>query len=103
MDSAPIPNRPLTRDELLDVLRSSFVFPGEFPITVIARSDSSFYAILHSALEELQGESTFTIQERPSSKNNFTSYRVEIYVESAETALFRKEAIGRLSGVLMML
>ncbi|MBE0645495.1 MAG: DUF493 domain-containing protein [Bacteroidetes bacterium] len=103
MQESPIPNRPLSHDEMIEVLRSNFVFPGEFPVTVIARSGSDFYARLHAMLEALQGETTFTIQERPSSKNNFTSYRIEIFVESAETALYRKEAIGKISGVLMML
>lgn len=98
-----LPNRPLNRDELLAVLREHHVFPGTFPVTVIARSDLAFYASLHSAIEELQGESSFTIEEKPSTKKNFTSYRIELYVESAETALFRKEAIGRIDGVLVML
>jgi len=103
MDLSSLPNRPLTRDELIDVLRKNFVFPGEFPITVIARSGSEFYALLHSTLEELQGESSFTIHQRPSARKNFTSYRVQIYVESAETALYRKEIIGSITGVLMMI
>ncbi len=103
MDLSSLPNRPLTRQELIDILRVNFVFPGEFPITVIARSGSEFYALLHSTLERLQGESTFTIIERPSSRKNFAAYRVEIYVESAETALYRKEIVGKIDGVLMMI
>lgn len=103
MNMQDFPNRRLTREEMLDVLRDNHIFPGMFPITLIARSDHAFYAMLHSALEELQGESTFRIEEKPSRKKNFTSYRVEIFVESAETALFRKEALGRVEGVLVML
>jgi putative lipoic acid-binding regulatory protein len=103
MSSMPDPGASLNRDELLEVLRRHYTFPGEYPITVIARNDLAFYATLHMALEELQGESSFTIEEKPSSKKNFTSYRIEIYVESAETALYRKEAIGKISGVLVML
>ncbi|MBN1446551.1 MAG: DUF493 domain-containing protein [Bacteroidetes bacterium] len=97
------PNRRLTREEMLAVLRAHHTFPGMFPLTVISRSDHAFYAVLHSALEELQGESTFRIEEKPSSRKNFASYRIEIFVESAETALYRKEAIGRIKGVLFML
>ena len=103
MNMMPDPGASLNRDEMLAVLRQNHTFPGEYPITVIARSDLAFYATLHMALEELQGESSFTIEEKPSSKKNFTSYRIEIYVESAETALYRKEAIGKISGVLVML
>lgn len=96
-------SRPLSRLELLEVLRASHVFPGEFPITVFAKSGNEFYARLHATLRELQGETSYTIHERPSSKKNFTSYRIQIFVESAETALYRKEIIGQISGVLMML
>ncbi len=103
MDFPDPGNRPLSRPELLEVLRTNHVFPGDFPITVFARSGNEFYALLHATLKELQGETSYTIQERPSSKKNFNSYRIQIWVESAETALFRKEAIGRIEGVLMML
>lgn len=103
MNTTSFPNRRLNREEMLAVLRENHTFPGMFPVTVIARSDHAFYAILHSALEELQGESSFRIKERPSSKKNFASYRIEIFVESAETALFRKEAIGKVDGVLVLL
>jgi putative lipoic acid-binding regulatory protein len=103
MSEQPLPNRKLTRLEVLEVLRANFTFPGLFPITVIARSGSDFYALLHSTLEELQGDAAFSIIERPSSKKNFTSYRIEIHVDSASTALFRKEVIASTEGVLMML
>ena len=97
------PNGAMSREQLLDVLRENYVFPGMFPITVIARSDLAFFAKLHVALDELQGESTYTVEEKPSSKKNFMSFRIEIFVESAETALYRKEAIGKIDGVLVML
>jgi|GEM_PF-1355059 len=103
MNTTNYDNRRFSRDELLEVIREHHVFPGAYPITVIARSDSAFFAMLHSLLEELQGESTFQITERPSSKQNYASYRIEIYVESAETALYRRERIGAMDGVLMLL
>lgn len=97
------PNRRLNRDELLQVIRDHHVLPGMYPMTVIARAGSAFYATLHLLLEELQGEGSFRIEERASSKKNFSSFRVEIYVESAETALYRRERISELDGVLMLL
>ena len=103
MTTEEFPNRHLDRDELLQVIREHHVLPGMYPITVIARSGSAFYASLHLLLGELQGETTFRIEERPSSKKNFTSFRIEIFVESAETALFRRERISALDGVLMLL
>lgn len=97
------PNRRLNRDELLQVIRDHYVLPGMYPMTVIARSGSAFYATLHLLLEELQGEGSFRIEERVSSKKNFASFRIEIFVESAETALYRRERISELDGVLMLL
>ncbi len=103
MTEMKLPNRRLNRDELLQVIREHHILPGMYPIRVIARTGSAFYATLHLLLEELQGETTFRIEERPSSKKNFTSFRIEIFVESAETALFRRERISELEGVLMLL
>ncbi|MDX9758521.1 MAG: DUF493 domain-containing protein [Bacteroidota bacterium] len=103
MSDSALPNRRLTRLEVLNVLREHFEFPGSFPFTVIARSGSDFYAVLHATLEELQQNAPFTIRERPSSKQNYSAYRIEIYVESASVALHRKEVIASIDGVLMML
>jgi putative lipoic acid-binding regulatory protein len=97
------PNRRLNRDELLQVIRDHTILPGMYPMTVIARADSAFYPTLHLLLEELQGEGSFRIAERVSSKKNFASFRIEIFVESAETALYRRERISELDGVLMLL
>lgn len=103
MSASSLPNRRLNRLEVLEVLRENYTFPGAFPMTVIARSGSDFYAVLHATLEELQGEDGFSITERPSSKKNYSSYRIEIHVDSASTALFRKEVVAAIEGVLMML
>lgn len=103
MTDSERPRKSLTHAEVLEVLRSHFEFPGPFPITIISRSGSDFYALLNKTLEQLQGEAPFTIQERASSRKNFASYRIEIFVESAETALLRKEAISRIDGILLML
>jgi putative lipoic acid-binding regulatory protein len=98
-----LPNRPLSRDELLTVIRDNHNLPGMYRITIIARAGSAFYATLHLLLEELQGESTFSIEEKVSSKKNYSSYRIELFVESAETALYRRERISELEGVLLLL
>jgi putative lipoic acid-binding regulatory protein len=103
MSDTSFPNRRLTRLEVLEVIDQHFTFPGPFPLTVIARSGSDFYAMLHATLEELQGDEAFSIIERPSSKQNYSSYRIEIHVDSASTALYRKEVIAAIDGVLMML
>lgn len=46
---------------------------------------------------------SFHIEEIPSSKQTYSSFRITIFVESAETALWRRERIGGVDGVLMLL
>lgn len=103
MSETSMPNRRLNRLEVLAVMEEHFDFPGMFPLTVIARGGSDFYALLHATLENLQAGAAFVINERPSSKKNYSSYRIEIHVDSASTALYRKEVIAAIEGVLMML
>lgn len=102
MNDNPLQRR-LTREETLAVIREHHVFPGNYRMTVIAKSTSSFHARLHLLLEELQGEGSFHIEEIPSSKQTYSSFRITIFVESAETAVWRRERIGGVDGVLMLL
>ena len=41
MSDASMPNRRLTRLEVLAVMEEHFQFPGRFPLTVIARSGTA--------------------------------------------------------------
>ncbi len=91
------------RETILEAMRKEFIFPGYYPVTLIAKSDLKFYATLHAALEyEMEGAS-FEITERPSSKKNYISYRISLFVSSAEEALLRKEFLHQLAGVLLIL
>ena len=91
------------KDQLLEAMRNEYTFPGYYPITLIARSDLKFYAHLHAALEYEQEGRDFEIKERASSKKNYMSYRIKVFVRSAEEALERKEFLRSLAGVLVML
>lgn len=90
------------REKLLAAMKEEYTFPGYYPITLIAASDLKFHAHLHAALEYEQEGAEFTIAERPSSKKNFVSYRIMVFVHSAEQALKRKEFLRALDGVLVM-
>jgi putative lipoic acid-binding regulatory protein len=92
-----------SHDDLLRAISEKHEFPGFFPVVVIAKSDLAFTARLHAALEYVQEGAAFDITERPSSKNNYVSYTVQLHVVDAETALDRKAFLSGLEGVIMTL
>jgi hypothetical protein len=91
------------REDLIRALQEQHVFPGMFPIVLIARSDLAFTARLHAALEYTQEGAPFEVTERPSSRNSYISYTVRVHVETAEIALERKAFLSALEGVIMSL
>lgn len=91
------------RDNLIRAMEDEYDFPGYYPITLIARNDDTFSSNLQAALEYEQDGAGFEITERPSRKNNYISYRITVYVDSAEEALQRKDFLRELAGVLVML
>lgn len=88
---------------ILDAIERAHEFPGYYPIVVIARREVAFEARLHAAVESSQHGAPYRIRERQSRQGNYSAYRVEIYVESAEMALARKAALAALAGVLLLL
>lgn len=94
---------PENRARLIEAMEEKYTFPGYYPVTLIARSDLKFYAQLHAALEYEQDGNDFEIDEQPSRRNNYISYRIKLFVQSADEALNRKEFLRKLTGVLVML
>jgi len=91
------------REQRIEAMENAHSFPGLYPIIIFARNDPVFYSHLHAALMYEQDGAPFTIIERESSKKNFISFRIELFVESAGIALEREEFLSGLDGVLMML
>lgn len=92
-----------TPDDLLHALEEAHEFPGYYPIVVIARTGEDFEELLRYELSHAQGESPYTIDARLSRNGNYVSYKVEVFVDSAQIALDRKAALADLDGVLMLL
>jgi putative lipoic acid-binding regulatory protein len=84
-------------------MEDAYGFPGFYPVVVIARQGPDFEADLQATLAAEQGGSPYRIRERTSRKGNYVSYRVELYVETAQAALDRKAILAELPGVLLLL
>lgn len=97
MDDLPV------QDFLLAALGAQYAFPCYYPIVLIARNEASFLDALHAALTVLQNGADFIISRRESDKKNYISCKVDVFVESAEAALDRKNALNSLPGVLYTL
>lgn len=95
---------PIDEARLVEAMEAAHVFPGYYPIVVIARDDDAFRERLHATLGGWDaGDPAYRVTEQPSSRGAYVSFRVEIFVDSARMALDRKAVIAEISGVLMML
>lgn len=100
-----LPELPEAHDEthLINAMEEAHEFPGYYPVIVIAHEDDAFRELLYRTLSITQGTAPFEVTERPSRKGTYISYRIEIFVESARSALDRKMVISSLEGVLYLL
>ncbi len=91
--------------QIIEAMEAAHVFPGYYPIVVIARDDDDFRERLNAVLGGWGSSDArpFRISERPSSQGAYISFRVEVFVDSPRTALDRKTVIAEIAGVLMML
>ena len=85
------------------LLEEHYEFPGFFPVVVIAPRSEDFQSQLESTVAEAQGDEPYRLNERPSRKGNYASYRVEMHVADARTALARKDMLGDLPGIYALL
>ena len=91
------------QDQLLRALEARYSFPGFYPVVVIARSDESLRARILAAVAYAQDGREFTVGTRESGGGKYTSFKLELFVDSAEQALARKEFLNTLEGVMMIL
>ncbi len=71
--------------------------------SAIAALSEDFQSQLESTVAEAQGDEPYCLNERPSLKGNYASYRVEMHVADARTALARKDLLGDLPGIYALL
>ena len=90
------------REQLIEAMEEEYDFPGMYPVTFIAKNEDDFEDRLNSALEYEQDGDDYSISQRHSSKKNYASFTVQLFVRSAETALDRKEFLRKLAGVMII-
>jgi hypothetical protein len=88
---------------LIEALEREYDFPAYYPVVVIARQGTGFQDRLLAEVERAQGDAPYRIRERTSRQETYISYRVELFVNDAHTALRRKETLGAIEGVLYLL
>jgi hypothetical protein len=95
--------RLVDEDELLAAMEHSHSFPGFYPVVVIGHHDALFHDRLRGAILLAQGSEPFTIRERHSAQGRYIAYHVELFVDTARTALARKTILAEVEGVLWLL
>lgn len=95
------PDDPL--EPLIRAMEAAYPFPTYYPVVIIAVHGEDFRGLLMATLAALQGEDPFRVSERASRKGTYISYRIEVFVASARTALERKTSLGQIEGVLVLL
>lgn len=93
----------IERERLVRAMEERYHFPCFYPVVVIARNETAFAQRLEAALVYEQDGDEYTITQRPSSQHNYISYRIEMFVQSAEIALRRKEFLRNVEGVMVLL
>lgn len=89
--------------QLLTAMELSHTFPGFYPVVVIGHHGPDFEDRLRGAILVVQGSEPFTIRERQSAQGRYIAYHVELFVDTARTALSRKTVLAEVEGVLWML
>jgi putative lipoic acid-binding regulatory protein len=91
------------RGDLIEAMKQAYAFPGFYPVTLIVGTYENFMEFLDAALRFIQDGRDYRVNIRESRKGAYKSYRIEIFVDSAEMALEHKEFLRTLDGVLYTL
>ena len=103
MDNTQSPDKTPDRFELLKAMEEVYDFPCFYPASVIAKAGEEFLQRLRKALDyELEGRE-YKITKKQSSSGNYISYRIELFVDSADMALDMKDFIRKVEGVIVLM
>ena len=94
----------LDEAEQAAALELAHVFPGPFPVVVIARPEDAFEHRLARLIAELQpagGNARLSV--RPSRGGRYVSYRIELQLPTAHAAVRCRARLAELDGVLLLL
>ncbi len=103
MEETQSPDMKPDRFELIEAMEEVYDFPCFYPASVIAKAGEDFLLRLRKALDYEQEGREFRITKKPSSKGNYISYRIELFVDSADMALDMKDFIRKIEGVIVLM
>jgi len=85
----------------IELIEACYAFPGDFPLSVIARNDE---AVVDDIVATAVAVGTISKHERqPSSTSKYVSHRLEVRVASATDAHALRSALRKLDGVMTVL
>ncbi|HVZ86474.1 MAG TPA: DUF493 domain-containing protein [Polyangia bacterium] len=90
------------RQRDIELIEACYAFPGDFPVSVIARNDQAVVdAIVAAATAE--GRALSAHERQPSSGGKYISHRLQVRVGSATEAHALRMALRALDGVMTVL
>jgi putative lipoic acid-binding regulatory protein len=85
----------------IELIEACYAFPGDFPLSVIARSDE---AVVDAIVATARAAGTISAHERqPSAGGKYVSHRLQVRVASATDAHALRSALRKLDGVKTVL
>ena len=85
----------------IELIEACYSFPGDFPLSVIARNDEAVEADI---VATAAAAGTISAHERqPSKEGKYISHRLQVRVDSASEAHALRAALRRLDGVMTVL
>ncbi len=85
----------------IELIEACYAFPGDFPLSVIARNED---AVVADILATAQAAGAISSHERqPSSGGKYVSHRLAVRVASAPEAHALRAALRGLAGVMTVL
>jgi putative lipoic acid-binding regulatory protein len=85
----------------IELIEACYAFPGDFPLSVIARNDE---AVIADILATATAAGTISAHERqPSSGGKYVSHRLQVRVASAPEAHALRAALRAVDGVMTVM
>ena len=89
------------RQRDIELIEACYAFPGNFPLSVIARNDE---AVVADILATAGAAGTIAAHARqPSKGGKYISHRLEVRVDNASEAHALRAALRKLDGVMTVL
>ena len=101
----PVSDSDEQRQRTLALLEANHAFPGDYPLTVIARNDEAVTAALVLAIEDELGASLGVTarEQKLSAGGKYVSHRLRVPCAAATVVVRLYERVRRVDGVMTVL